>query len=43
MTVKVGFYDERAMTASVPIKVVCTVKEAPGRIKGSTAAPQYVF
>lgn len=41
MAVKVQFYDSKPMSASVPIRVTCTVREAQPHTKGQTATPQY--
>ncbi|KAF6155159.1 hypothetical protein GIB67_019685 [Kingdonia uniflora] len=41
MEVTMQFYDGKAMSASVPPRVTCTVAEAKSHVKGLSVAPQY--
>ncbi len=41
MTIQVEFYDEEALNASLPQKVICTVTETEPVVKGQTAANSF--
>ena len=41
MTIQVEFYDEEALNATLPQKVVCTVAETEPVVKGQTAANSF--
>lgn len=43
MRVQLQLYDGRALSASVPKHVTCTIQETQLPMKGLTSAPRYVF
>lgn len=43
MKVRLQLYDGRPLSASVPKRVTCTIKETQAPMKGITSTPRYVF
>lgn len=43
MKVQLQLYDGRALSASLPKHVTCTIEETQLPMKGLTSAPRYVF
>ena len=41
MTIKIEYYDDEALSAQLPQKVICTVTETEPVVKGQTAANSF--